>query len=88
MKKHLSLLMLLAALIVPWAAKAQGSCTPISTFPVTYGFEASEGFTTTVTSAAACTTNVFNNCWRNVQTVFSSGTGTGRIWHIYGGTTT
>ena len=86
MKKHLSFLMLLAALIVPWVAKAQG-CTPISTFPVTYGFEATEGFTTTVTSAAACTTNVFNACWRNEQTTFTGSTGSGRIWHIYGGTT-
>ncbi|MBR4230186.1 MAG: fibronectin type III domain-containing protein, partial [Bacteroidales bacterium] len=85
MKKHLSMLMLIAALIVPWASRAQDACTPISTFPVTYGFEASEGFTTTVTAAAACTTNVFGPCWRNEAT---SGTATSanRIWHIYGGT--
>ena len=80
------LLCLLAALVVPWAMQAQ-NCTPISTFPVTYGFESSEGFTTTVTSAAACTTNVFNSCWRNEETSFNGTTGSGRIWHIYGGTT-
>ena len=80
--------MLMAALIVPWASRAQSDCTPISTFPVTYGFEASEGFTTTVTAAAACTTNVFNACWRNEETSFNSTSTTtqGRIWHIYGGT--
>ena len=86
MFKHLSRLLLIAALCVPWATQAQ-NCTPISTFPVIYGFEASEGFTTTVTAAAACTTNVFNNCWRNEQTTFNGSTGSGRIWHIYGGTT-
>ncbi|MCR5191698.1 MAG: hypothetical protein K6D59_00200, partial [Bacteroidales bacterium] len=77
------------ALLVSWVTQAQSNCTPISTFPVTYGFEASEGFTTTVTSAAACTTNVFNSCWRNEQTSFNatSTTTSGRIWHIYGGTT-
>ncbi|MBO7489912.1 MAG: fibronectin type III domain-containing protein, partial [Bacteroidales bacterium] len=80
-------MLLIAALMVPWVTQAQSDCTPISTFPVTYGFEASEGFTTTVTAAAACTTNVFNSCWRNEQTSFSGSTGSGRIWHIYGGTT-
>ena len=79
-------MLLFAALVVPWATHAQDDCTPISTFPVTYGFEASEGFTTTVTAAAACTTNVFNSCWRNEQTSFNGTTGSGRIWHIYGGT--
>ena len=77
--------MLLALLAVPFASQAQ-TCEPISTFPVTYGFEASEGFTTTVTAAAACTTNVFDACWRNEQTTFNGSTGSGRIWHIYGGT--
>ncbi|MBO7052541.1 MAG: fibronectin type III domain-containing protein, partial [Prevotella sp.] len=80
-------MLLIAALMVPWVTQAQSDCTPISTFPVTYGFEASEGFTTTVTAAAACTTNVFNNCWRNEQTTINGTTGSGRIWHIYGGTT-
>ena len=81
-------MLLIAALCVPWVTQAQGDCTPISTFPVTYGFEASEGFTTTVTAATACTTNVFSSCWRNEETAFngSSSTGSGRIWHIYGGT--
>ncbi len=85
MKKRL-LIAFALALMVPWAARAQSNCTPIGTFPVTYGFEASEGFTTTVTSAAACTTDVFGTCWRNEAT---SGTATtaNRIWHIYGGTT-
>ena len=87
MKKGLLKLLLFAALFVPWVTQAQGDCTPISTFPVTYGFEASEGFTTTVTAATACTTNVFTNCWRNEQTTFNGSTGSGRIWHIYGGTT-
>ena len=87
MFKHLQKLLLIASLCVPWVTQAQSDCTPISTFPVTYGFEASEGFTTTVTAAAACTTNVFNNCWRNEQTTFNGTTGSGRIWHIYGGTT-
>ena len=86
MLKFLQKMLLIAALCVPWVTQAQ-NCTPISTFPVTYGFEASEGFTTTVTAAAACTTNVFNNCWRNEQTTFNGSTGSGRIWHIYGGTT-
>ena len=86
--KFLQKMLLVAALCVPWVTQAQGDCTPISTFPVTYGFEASEGFTTTVTAAAACTTNVFSSCWRNEETTFngSSSTGSGRIWHIYGGT--
>ncbi len=87
MKKLLSMLMLVAAMLLPWASRAQDGCTPISTFPVSYGFEASEGFTASVTSAAACTTNVFNSCWRNEQTTFNGTTGSGRIWHIYGGTT-
>ena len=86
MKKFLRTLML-AALMLPFVSQAQSDCTPISTFPVTYGFEASEGFTTTVTGAAACTTNVFNTCWRNEETSFYGSTGSGRIWHIYGGTT-
>ena len=86
MQKFLRTLMLAATMMLPFASQAQ-SCDPISTFPVTYGFEASEGFTTTVTGAAACTTNVFGPCWRNEAT---SGTATtaNRIWHIYGGTTT
>ncbi len=88
MQKFLRTLMLVALMLVPFASQAQGDCTPISTYPVTYGFEASEGFTTTVTAAAACTTNVFNACWRNEQTTISGSTGSGRIWHIYGGTTT
>ena len=87
MKKQFTLMMLLAALLLPWVTQAQDPCTPISTFPVTYGFEASEGFTTTVTTAAACTTNVFGACWRNEQTTFFGSTGSGRIWHIYSGTT-
>ena len=88
MFKFFQKMLLVAALCVPWATQAQGDCTPISTFPVTYGFEASEGFTTTVTAATACTTNVFSSCWRNEETAFngSSSTGSGRIWHIYGGT--
>ncbi|MBQ8703780.1 MAG: fibronectin type III domain-containing protein, partial [Bacteroidales bacterium] len=85
MRKQLSFLMLLA-LMVPWTSRAQ-SCTPISTFPVTYGFEASEGFTSTVTAAAACTTNVFGTCWRNESTSGTASTAN-RIWHIYGGTST
>ena len=80
--------MLAAAMLLPFAAQAQ-TCDPIGTFPVTYGFEESEGFATTVTGAAACTTNVFGPCWRNEETSFgaTSTTTSGRIWHIYGGTT-
>ncbi len=88
MQKFLRTLTLMALLLVPWVTQAQGNCTPISTFPVTYGFEADEGFSTTVTSASACTTNVFNACWRNEQTSYNgtANSGDGRIWHIYGGT--
>ena len=38
MKKQLSVLMLLAALLVPWAMRAQ-STTPVSTFPYSCNFE-------------------------------------------------
>ena len=40
MRKHLSLMMLLAALIVPWVANAQG--TVISTFPFACDFESAD----------------------------------------------
>ena len=78
MKKRL-LIAFALALMVPWAARAQNDCTPIGTFPVTYGFEASEGFTTTVTSATACTTDVVGTCWRNEATV-QTGTNPTRVW--------
>ena len=45
--------------------------------PLNYGFEASEGFNTT-TTAISTTTNPFDSCWRNEETV---GT-TGRVWGI------
>ena len=83
--KFLTVMAAIVAVAIPWVSRAQNDCTPISTFPVTYGFEASEGFTTTVTAATACTTNVFNSCWRNEATS-GSATSANRIWHIYGGT--
>ena len=42
----------------------------VSTFPLTYGFETSEGFPY---YASAPTTNPFGDCWRNETTVATSG---------------
>lgn len=67
--------MLLAALCVPWVTQAQ--CDPIGTFPIAYGFETSEGFT----SASNPTTNTLGTCWGNVATV-TSGSTAERLWYV------
>ena len=45
--------------------------------PLTYGFEASEGFTTTA-STTYTSVNPFDSCWRNEETIGA----TGRLWGI------
>lgn len=75
MKKVLSTLLLLVAFCVPWVTQAQ--CDPIGTFPIAYGFETSEGFT----SSSNPTTNTLGTCWGNVTTV-PSGTTSERLWYV------
>ena len=77
MQKFLRTLML-AALFLPFASQAQ-TCDPISTFPVTYGFETSEGFPTGVTTVP--TTNTLGDCWSNLSTD-STGSYGGRKWYV------
>ncbi len=68
MKKHLSLLMLVAALIVPWASRAQ-DCT--QTVPYTQDFESFTG-----TTYSASTGLEMPSCWNG----FSSSTSTSNIY--------
>ncbi len=55
------------------------ACGVINTFPVSYGFETSEGFPTGVSSYSAPTTNNLGNCWRNEATS-QTGSSAGRLW--------
>ncbi|KWW29187.1 MAG: putative hemagluttinin family protein, partial [bacterium P3] len=55
-------------------------CNPVTVFPVTYGFETSEGFPAGVSAAAAApTVNNLGNCWRNERTL-GTATTSGRLW--------
>ena len=55
-------------------------CDARTDFPITYGFETSEGFQTGVSSySSAPTTNNLGNCWRN-QATSSNGDNTSRLW--------
>ena len=87
--KHKLLIAFALALMVPWAARAQSGCTPISTFPVTYGFETAEGFTDSVTAASnAPTSNTLGVCWRNEVTQGNTiGTRPTTLWCVNGSTT-
>lgn len=87
--KHKLLIAFALALMVPWAARAQSGCTPISTFPVTYGFETAEGFTDSVTAASnAPTSNTLGVCWRNEVTQGNAiGTRPTTLWCVNGSTT-
>ena len=51
-------------------------CDAITTFPVTYGFETTEGFPD---NASAPTTNQLGACWRNEATV-QTGSYATRVW--------
>ena len=51
-------------------------CDVITTFPITYGFETTEGFPA---SAPTPTTNLFGACWRNEVTV-QTGSNANRVW--------
>ncbi|MBP5677236.1 MAG: fibronectin type III domain-containing protein, partial [Bacteroidales bacterium] len=51
-------------------------CDVITTFPVTYGFETTEGFPA---NASTPTTNQLGNCWRNEATV-QNGNYSTRVW--------
>ena len=55
-------------------------CDAITDFPISYGFETSEGFQTASTNA---TTNRLGNCWRNEATV-QSGSYSTRLWSLNG----
>lgn len=55
------------------------ACGVINTFPVSYGFETSEGFPTGVSSYSAPTTNNLGNCWRNEATS-QTGSSAARLW--------
>ena len=52
------------------------ACGAITTFPITYGFETSEGFPS---NASYPTTNQLGTCWRNEATV-QNGTNADRVW--------
>ncbi len=51
-------------------------CDVITTFPVTYGFETTEGFPA---NASTPTTNLLGDCWRNEATV-QTGSNATRVW--------
>ncbi len=51
------------------------SCDAITTFPVVYGFETSEGFT----AASNPTTNTLPTCWVN-EVILSAGSNSTRLW--------
>ena len=51
-------------------------CGVLSNFPITYGFETSEGFPA---NASAPTSNQFGPCWRNEATV-QTGSYSDRVW--------
>lgn len=51
-------------------------CNAVSTFPIFYGFERAEGFTT----ATNATTNTLPLCWNTEELSFSGSTGAGRLW--------
>ena len=56
------------------------ACDARTDFPISYGFETSEGFQTGVSySSSAPTTNNLGNCWRN-QATSSNGNNTSRLW--------
>ena len=52
-------------------------CDVITTFPVTYGFETTEGFPA---NASTPTTNLLGDCWRNEATVQTGGNYDTRVW--------
>ena len=52
------------------------ACGAITSFPITYGFETSEGFPS---NASTPTTNQLGDCWRNEATV-QNGTSATRVW--------
>ncbi|MBR4739261.1 MAG: fibronectin type III domain-containing protein, partial [Bacteroidales bacterium] len=74
-------------MLLPFVSQGQTECTPISTFPVTYGFETSEGFPTGVTTAP--TTNTLGDCWRN-EPIVEAGAASqyNKRWHVATGTNT
>ena len=71
MKKYLSVLMLLAALVLPWASRAQ-DCT--QTVPYTEGFES-------VTGTSYSTAGTLPACWNG----YSNGTSAGYSPHVVTG---
>ena len=52
------------------------ACGAITSFPINYGFETSEGFPS---NASTPTTNQLGTCWRNEATV-QNGTNADRVW--------
>ena len=52
------------------------ACGAITSFPINYGFETSEGFPA---NASTPTVNPFDACWRNEATV-QNGTNADRVW--------
>ena len=54
-------------------------CDAITAFPVSYGFETSEGFQSGVSATNAPTTNNLGDCWRN-QATSNTGSYYARLW--------